>query len=365
MGAPCAGVGALGSGGAAGVPGAACEGGQGSPLACSLCTSQKRAAGLTACPTRERLDAFRDQSRGQASSVIVTLFGDAVLPRGGRIWLGSLITLLEPLGLNERLVRTSVFRLAQDDWLETEVHGRRSNYMLTPTGRRRFEEAARQIYAAAAAPWDHRWRLIMLVGSLPATQREQLKRALFWHGFGELGTHSFVHPGADLGAVFEALEAEGMAELMPQLLPLVAANPKLLMSGTDADMVGAAWNLDRLAQDYAGFVQTYARILAQWHDRSGAPSAMGDDCAFLLRTLLIHDYRRLLLRDPQLPAELLPAAWGGHEARALCKRLYQQLLAPSERHLDRHLQLATGTVPTASALLGERFGLSDPLRVWR
>ena len=93
--------------------------------------------------------------------------------------------------------------------------------------------------------------------------------------------------------------------------------------------------------------------------------AMGGALAHSLRTLLIHDYRRLLLRDPQLPAELLPAAWPGHEARALCKRLYQQLLAPSERHLDRHLQLATGTVPTASALLGERFGLSDPLRVWR
>ena len=356
---------ASGGTGAGCATGPSCGGGQGSPAACSVCTSQTRAAGLTVCPTRERLDAFRDQSRGQASSVIVTLFGDAVLPRGGRIWLGSLITLLEPLGLNERLVRTSVFRLAQDDWLETEVHGRRSNYMLTPTGRRRFEEAARQIYAAAAAPWDHRWRLIMLVGSLSAAQREQLKRALFWHGFGELGTHSFVHPGADLGAVFEALEAEGMAELLPQLLPLMAANPKLLMSGTDADMVGAAWNLERLAGDYAEFVQTYARILTQWHDRSGAPSSMGDDCAFLLRTLLIHDYRRLLLRDPQLPAELLPAAWAGHEARALCKRLYQQLLAPSERHLDRHLQLATGVVPTASALLGERFGLSDPLRVWR
>lgn len=341
------------------------DGGQGSPLPCSVCTSQTRSAGLTCCPTRERLDTFRDQSRGQASSLIVTLFGDAVLPRGGRIWLGSLITLLEPLGLNERLVRTSVFRLAQDEWLETEVHGRRSNYMLTPTGRRRFDEAARQIYAAATTPWDHRWRLIMLVGNLAAPQREQLKRALFWHGFGELGTHSFVHPGADLGAVFEALEAEGLAELLPNLLPLMAANPKLLISGSDADAVGAAWNLERLAQDYAAFVQAYSPILAQWHDRSGAPSAMGDDCAFLLRTLLIHDYRRLLLRDPQLPAELLPAGWAGHEARALCKRLYQQLLAPSERHLDRHLQLASGTVPTASALLGERFGLSDPLRVWR
>ncbi len=337
---------------------------EGGPSACSTCTSQTRAAGLTACPTRQRLDAFRDQSRGQASSIIITLFGDAVLPRAGRIWLGSLITLLKPLSLNERLVRTSVFRLAQDDWLEAEVQGRRSDYRLTPTGRRRFEEASRQIYAAASAPWDHRWRLIMLVGGFAAPEREQLKRALFWHGFGELGTHSFVHPGADLGAVFEALEAEGMAGLMPRLLPLVAANPKLPITGNDGDMVRSAWDLEQLGRDYAEFVQTYQRILNQWHDRSGAASAMGDDCAFLLRTLLIHDYRRLLLRDPQLPGVLLPVAWPGQEARALCKRLYQQLLAPSERHLDRHLQLASGEVPTPSALLGERFGLSDPLRVW-
>jgi len=61
----------------------------------------------------ERIDAFCQQRRVQASSLIVTIFGDAVLPRGGRVWLGSLIRLLEPMQLNERLVRTSVFRLRQ------------------------------------------------------------------------------------------------------------------------------------------------------------------------------------------------------------------------------------------------------------
>jgi len=331
------------------------------PAGCSTCTCTG-APDPAACPTCQRLNAFRAQSRGQASSVIVTVFGDGVLPRGGRIWLGSLITLLEPLGLNERLVRTSVFRLAQDDWLEPEVQGRRSNYRLTATGRRRFDEASLQIYAAASAPWDQRWRLIMLVGELNSGERERLRRALFWHGFGELGSHSFVHPGARLASVFAALESEGLGALLPRLLPLMAANPRLPVSASDADMVRGAWNLERLAQDYTAFVASYRGILAQWQDRSGAPSAFGDDCAFLLRTLLIHDYRRLLLRDPELPGVLLPADWPGHEARALCTRLYQELLGASERHLDRHLQLAGGEVPTASALLAERFGLSDPLR---
>ena len=37
------------------------------------------------------LESFRQKSRVQASSLITTVFGDAILPRGGRVWLGSLI----------------------------------------------------------------------------------------------------------------------------------------------------------------------------------------------------------------------------------------------------------------------------------
>lgn len=74
-------------------------------------------------PIRHRIELFGGQKRWHASSLIVSLFGDLVRPRGGRIWLGSLIRLLEPLALSERLVRSTVFRLARDQWLSTEVLG--------------------------------------------------------------------------------------------------------------------------------------------------------------------------------------------------------------------------------------------------
>ena len=303
------------------------------------------------CPSCQRIEQFKAGARGQAGSIIVTVFGDGVLPRGGRIWLGSLIHLLAPLGLAERLVRTAVFRLAQDDWLEAVVHGRRSDYRLTASGRRRFVEASRHIYAAEPAPWDERWRLITVTAELEPDQRERLRRALFWHGFGQLGADCFVHPSADLDSVFESLAAQ----LLPRaaLLPLVAANAGLPASGKDIDLVHRAWNLQHLDAAYRGFVRTYAPMAMQW----STGMAPGDDVAFLIRSLLVHDYRRLLLRDPQLPGVLLPAQWAGHEARALCRDLYRLLLARSERYLDLHLSLADGQVPAASALLGERFGL--------
>lgn len=308
---------------------------------------------------QKRLNDFRQQRRVQAGSLIISIFGDAVLPRGGRIWLGSLIRLLEPLELNERLVRTSVFRLVKEEWLRTETCGRRADYVLTPSGRRRFEEASRHIYASHAPLWDRRWRLILVVGELEAKVREQVKRALFWQGFGALGNDCFVHPGAELPSVLDALIAEGLSEALAALLPLFAADSRSALSASDGDLVRRAWDLGGLAEAYGEFVASYRPMLVDLQNNQ--TPEVSDQDAFLLRTLLIHDYRRLLLRDPELPEVLLPADWPGQQARLLCKELYKRLEPFSTRHLDKLLCLADGSVPAEDRSLAERFPQNDPL----
>ncbi len=307
----------------------------------------------------ERIDAFRQLRRVQAASLIMTVFGDTVLPRGGRIWLGSLIRLLEPLDLNERLVRTSVFRLVKEDWLAAETVGRRSNYLLTPSGRRQFEEASRHIYASRAPLWDRRWRLILVTGTLDARWRELLRRTLGWKGFGLVGGSGFIHPSANLADVLDLLAASGLNDALPALKPLVAADFHSSLAASDADLVAHAWDLDGLASGYAGFNALYQPILEQV--RAAVPDSADDERAFLLRILLIHDYRRLLLRDPELPEVLLPAAWPGHQARLLCTELYRRLETASSRHLDSYFTLADGSVPATDTRLPERFPEFDPV----
>jgi phenylacetic acid degradation operon negative regulatory protein len=207
--------------------------------------------------------------------------------------------------------------------------------------------------------WDRRWRLIVTVGELAPKAREALRRALFWQGFGTLGGDCFVHPSADLSAAFDALLAEGLADTVGKLKPLLAADAQFGNAASDVDMVNGAWNLERLAGVYDGFVGRYQPVLDEL--RADAAGDIDDESAFLLRILLIHDYRRLLLRDPELPDVLLPADWPGQKARLLCKELYRRLLAPSERHLDTHLQLASGQTPPATPLIHERFREDDPL----
>jgi phenylacetic acid degradation operon negative regulatory protein len=305
------------------------------------------------------LDQFRQQRRVQAGSLIITVFGDSLLPRGGRAWLGSLIRLLEPLELNERLIRTSVFRLVKEEWLVTETIGRRADYALTESGRRRFEDAARHIYASHAPLWDRRWRLILVVDDLDPKIRERIRKALFWQGFGALGNDCFVHPGADLSGVLDALIAEGLSSSLGALLPLFAADSRSAMSASDADLVRRAWDLGGLAAAYSEFVATYQPILDEL--RASQFLGVSEQDAFLVRTLLIHDYRRLMLRDPELPEVLLPPDWPGQQARLLCRELYRRLDGLVSRHLERMLTLSDGTVPSEDNSQPERFPQNDPL----
>ena len=87
-------------------------------------------------PLNNLITRFQEQTPIRASSLIITLYGDAIEPHGGTVWLGSLINLLEPIGINERLIRTSIFRLTKEGWLKAEKVGRRSYYSLT--GRLKF-----------------------------------------------------------------------------------------------------------------------------------------------------------------------------------------------------------------------------------
>jgi phenylacetic acid degradation operon negative regulatory protein len=97
---------------------------------------------------------FRSRRTLRTGSLITTVFGDSIAPRGGTVWLGSLIAVMRDFGINERLVRTSVFRLVQDGWLQSNQVGRRSYYSLTEEGRERFEQATHKIYGEPATSWD-------------------------------------------------------------------------------------------------------------------------------------------------------------------------------------------------------------------
>src|SRR5271170_2974994 len=129
---------------------------------CHNFTMRETAPGPLPDALKAVLRHFRAQRPLRGGSLLVTIFGDAIAPRGGAVTLGSLIRLAAPFGLAERLVRTSVARLAREGWLATRRSGRRSEYRLTRAGAARFAEATDRIYGEGPRDWDGNWTLVLL-----------------------------------------------------------------------------------------------------------------------------------------------------------------------------------------------------------
>lgn len=286
----------------------------------------------------------------KAKSVIITVYGDSVMHHGGNAWLGSLIRLVEPLGLNERVVRTSVFRLASEHWLAAEQFGRKSYYRLTEIGRRRVDAAHGRIYYQAHRPWDHHWTLVITnFAGMDAEQREGVRDDLLWQGFGQLASGIMLHPDPDEAAIRQVLLDAGAAR--QALVMRTTAEPWVAVEAL-RDVINRCWDMKRIAADYTAFLDTFRPV---WQALSAAHDLDPETC-FVVRTLLMHAYRRVLLRDPKLPDELLEVNWPGTSARLLCRNLYKLVQAPAEQHLLATLETADGAAPEAHPSYYTRFG---------
>ncbi len=295
----------------------------------------------------------RDSNRLRAGSFIITAFGDVVAPRGGTVSLASLIRFLAPFGVNDSQVRTAVSRLSADGWLRGSRRGRNSFYGLTESGARRFAAATRRIYDAGELEWEGRWQVVICPEAGPA--REALRRELGWAGFGVLAPGLFLHPNPPDGAAEAALDVLGLAGrvLMIDGRRALAALPATLHL-----MAGSAWALDGLADAYAGFADRYAPLAAILGGTGSAPPVGLPQPAAALqaRVLLIHDYRRALLRDPLLPSDFLPADWPGRAARRRAQAIYRALAPAAEAGIDLLLDGPDGPLPPPSDAFRQRFG---------
>lgn len=273
----------------------------------------------------------REPSR--TGSIIITVFGDAIVPRGGSVWLGTLLEFFEQIDIDAGVVRTAMSRLTADGWFERNKVGRNSFYRLVQSGRQTFDIATRHIYGPPASDWTGRFELLLIGnGEDRDASREALKNA----GFGSPLPGVWVAPS---GAPVPA-EAAGAIRLE------VSAE-----DDSGRRLLSESWPLQRTAGAYQKFMKTFAPLRASL----AAGDRLSEADAFTARVLLIHHYRRVVLRDPLLPSALLPADWPGRAARTLCGEIYRKLLPASEQWLDHHATNEDGPLPKPGTALSRRF----------
>ena len=273
----------------------------------------------------------REPSR--TGSIVITVFGDAIVPRGGSVWLGTLLEFFRELDVDASVVRTAMSRLTADGWFERNRIGRNSFYRLVQSGRQTFDIATKHIYGPPASDWTGRFELLLIGnGGDRNAARDALKNAGF---------------GSPLPGVWVAPSGVPVPEE-------AASAIRLEVSAEDDSgrrLLSESWPLDRTADAYLKFMKTFEPLRAAL----ARGTELSEAEAFTARILLIHHYRRVVLRDPLLPESLLPADWPGRAARALCGEIYRALLAPSEQWLDGHGTNERGPLPPAWKLLERRF----------
>lgn len=251
-----------------------------------------------------------------ARSVLLTVLGEYVAPRGREVWLETLVGALEALGYRTQAARQALTRSVSGGWLTSERHGRRSRLSLTPPTAEMLRSGARRIYAFGDPwEWDDQWLLIVLrVAEERREVRHQIRTTLAWEGFGSLGGGLWVSPHVGHEGSIQRLATEhaGHAEL-------ISFRAGLGSIGDPRRLVAQAWDLESVASTYEQFIAAFGRMRADTPER-----------AFRAQTLLVHAWRKFPFLDPEIPAGLLPARWPRDRAHALFSARHATWAGPAQ-----------------------------------
>ncbi|MBR7827007.1 PaaX family transcriptional regulator [Actinospica sp. MGRD01-02] len=267
----------------------------------------------------------RQQTGGRsARSLLLTVLGEYVRPSGVPVWTSTLLLVADGLGIEEKAARQALNRLSGDGWLVSERDGRRVRWALTEHGTTFLTEGAERIYSFGRdrESWDGRW-LVLLV-SVPESQRDlrhRLRNGLTWAGLGSPTPGVWVSPHATREA-----EAKQVVEELGLESVALSFSGAFAGVGSERTMVDQAWHLGELSEEYEDFLSRFA----------GSRPVSPDEKLYA-QIRLVDSWRRFPRLDPQLPLELLPPDWIGLRAANVFTDLHQQWNAAAR---ERWAQLA-------------------------
>jgi phenylacetic acid degradation operon negative regulatory protein len=131
----------------------------------------------------------------------------------------------------------------------------------------------------------------VLTSGLDGERRELVRRELSWLGFATIASDVLAHPSPDAADLDSQLKRLDSGDLI--VMSGRGAGPTL-KNGAIRDLVHRSWNLSDIEQRYEAFLDRFRPVFAASRRRRLVPPPM----AFQIRTLMLQEYRKILLRDP-------------------------------------------------------------------
>jgi phenylacetic acid degradation operon negative regulatory protein len=250
--------------------------------------------------------------------------------RGGSLSGPWLVAASRSLGHGLSATRQTLYRMEGGGELSARHVGRIKHYRLTAPALAVADAGLGKILDPIEREWDRHWTLVRFRPDHDRPDaREHLRELCSTEGFASTGPGEMIHPRDRTARLLAASRELGASDL------LSIFRGRRLDDEGDRTFVERHWSLDDLAARYRRFLDRYLPL---------RPAQMGAEPAdaFVLRFALVFDYLEVAWTDPDLPAELLPSDWPGHQARALAAQLYRRFLPGAIRFAD---SLSRGRTP--------------------
>lgn len=235
-------------------------------------------------------------------SLIVSVFGDLAQQPGDHLGSSLIGQIIAPLGIRSDAMRVALHRLRKDGWIESHREGRNSLHTLTEHGRALSAAVTPRIYDRAPTVPDT-WRFVTADDTIGVRAFGEALRDSAYVGIGRnmaLGTGP-LPPAADHFMTFTArpdrIPEWARSRLFPDDLILTC---QTLHCDTAEALASRPTEIDLSPLQIA-----------------------------TLRTLIVHRWRKVVLRWPALPDAFQPADWPGSQCRAQVFRLLDDLPCPS------------------------------------
>lgn len=296
------------------------------------------------------LQSIIQQRKVRPKPLIMSFYSDCIVPRGGSVWLSTIVAVSNMLGIEDHLSRTSALRLVYDGWLVNNRSGRSSYYSMSENYTKTYLDFQSRVYSDPAQLRQQNWMLLMLTGDFDdLKERNSIIKELLWHGFGAVEPRLFLHASLSEEAAQRILELT----IGERGALLTQFDYRKVHWETLANLIAKGWDLKHVIHDYQEFCGNFRKI-DSWLRARRAPITPLE--AVAIRVLLIHEYRRITLRDPHLPKEFTGVAWPGDEAFALMRTVYAMTFDVSEAYLDDVLTSLDVPAEARKAAVAQRFG---------
>ncbi|MEM6886683.1 MAG: PaaX family transcriptional regulator C-terminal domain-containing protein [Pseudomonadota bacterium] len=256
-------------------------------------------------------DEFTDICRGlrdlggqRVWSLLVTLFGDLASAPGATLSGPALASILQGIDVRPEAMRVSLHRLRKDEWILSEKSGRESHHRLSARGRQETQVASRRIYSRSSCAGG-KWYVAITDAAAPDPLHAMMSA-------GYVQIQNRVYAGEN---------------------PRYAPKSALILQGDTAP----DWLREALVpiSQKAGYAALCA-LLEQ------ADEALTDATRYsvvdraTIRCLVVHNWRRLVLKHPDLPPTIFPDGWRGEDCRHLVHRLLDRFPRPKLSEIDMH-----------------------------